>query len=126
MGTVPTTDFLIVKHNYSIGMVYFNAELIMQTVLLESLNVQLFLEIHSCMISLSQTRQEHFGTIHIIVSSFSSSCQVRLKSVSRTETQYCDGLRGPLIIYDPNDPFKSQYVVTFDLDRRLSLTVCAV
>ena len=32
------------------------------------------------------------------------------------ETQYCDGLRGPLIIYDPHDPFKSQYVVIFELN----------
>ena len=54
-------------------MEYSNAELIMQMVLLESLNVQLFLVIRSCMTSLSQTRREHFGTIHIIVSSLSSN-----------------------------------------------------
>jgi iron transport multicopper oxidase len=23
--------------------------------------------------------------------------------------QYCDGLRGPLIIYDPDDPYRSSY-----------------
>ena len=26
-------------------------------------------------------------------------------------TQYCDGLRGPLVIYDPNDPFADMYDV---------------
>ncbi|KAJ6560258.1 laccase [Mycena capillaripes] len=30
---------------------------------------------------------------------------------SHLSTQYCDGLRGPLIIYDPNDPHKSLYDV---------------
>ena len=66
-------DFLTIKHNYSIGMEYFNTELVFQMVLLESLNVQLFLKIRSCIVSPSQTRQERFGTIHIIVSLLSSS-----------------------------------------------------
>ena len=39
----------------------------------------------------------------------------KVKIICCTERQYCDGLRGPLIIYDPNDPFKYLYVVTFDL-----------
>ena len=105
-------------------MEYFNAKLIMQMVLLESLNVQLFLNIRSCMISLSQTRQERFGTIHIIVSSLSS---VILKKIFYDAvTQYCDGLRGPLVIYDPDDPFRSQCVVIFQLNRRLSLTICTL
>ncbi|KAF8073915.1 laccase [Lyophyllum atratum] len=30
---------------------------------------------------------------------------------SHLSTQYCDGLRGPLVIYDPDDPFKSMYDV---------------
>ncbi|KZV76831.1 multicopper oxidase [Peniophora sp. CONT] len=30
---------------------------------------------------------------------------------SHYKTQYCDGLRGPLVIYDPNDPQKSLYDV---------------
>ncbi|KAF8351841.1 Cu-oxidase-domain-containing protein [Amanita rubescens] len=30
---------------------------------------------------------------------------------SHVSTQYCDGLLGPLIIYDPNDPLKSLYDV---------------
>ncbi|RPD52896.1 hypothetical protein L227DRAFT_596513 [Lentinus tigrinus ALCF2SS1-6] len=30
---------------------------------------------------------------------------------SHISTQYCDGLRGPLVIYDPNDPYKHLYDV---------------
>ncbi|KAJ7136937.1 yellow laccase [Mycena epipterygia] len=30
---------------------------------------------------------------------------------SHLSTQYCDGLRGPLVVYDPNDPFKHLYDV---------------
>nr|CDJ79885.1 benzenediol:oxygen oxidoreductase [Coprinus comatus] len=30
---------------------------------------------------------------------------------SHYSIQYCDGLRGPLVIYDPNDPFKNLYDV---------------
>jgi iron transport multicopper oxidase len=30
---------------------------------------------------------------------------------SHIGAQYCDGLRGPLIIYDPNDPLKQYYDV---------------
>ncbi|KAF9473147.1 laccase [Pholiota conissans] len=33
---------------------------------------------------------------------------------SHHSTQYCDGLRGALVIYDPNDPYKSQYDVDDD------------
>ena len=28
---------------------------------------------------------------------------------SHVSTQYCDGLRGPLVVYDPSDPHKSLY-----------------
>lgn len=31
--------------------------------------------------------------------------------------QYCDGLRGPLIIYDPDDPYRLSY----DVDDGMSL-----
>jgi iron transport multicopper oxidase len=30
---------------------------------------------------------------------------------SHLSTQYCDGLRGPIVIYDPEDPYKSEYDV---------------
>jgi hypothetical protein len=28
-----------------------------------------------------------------------------------TATQYCDGLRGAFVVYDPNDPHKDHYTV---------------
>jgi hypothetical protein len=63
------TDFVFStsEHDYSIGMDSFKKGLTMQMVLLESLNARSFLVIRSCSNSLSQTRQEHFGTIHIMV-----------------------------------------------------------
>ncbi|KAJ7606635.1 laccase 1 precursor [Roridomyces roridus] len=33
---------------------------------------------------------------------------------SHLSTQYCDGLRGPFVVYDPNDPAKSLYDVDND------------
>ena len=30
---------------------------------------------------------------------------------SHYSTQYCDGLRGPIVVYDPNDPHASLYDV---------------
>ena len=30
---------------------------------------------------------------------------------SHLSAQYCDGLRGPLVIYDPDDPYKDWYDV---------------
>jgi iron transport multicopper oxidase len=30
---------------------------------------------------------------------------------SHLSTQYCDGLRGPMVIYDPNDPYADLYDV---------------
>ena len=79
----------------------------MQMVLLESLNVQSFLAIRSCINSPSQTRQERFGIIHITVEfKFNLLTQIELKTVCCTATQYCDGLRGALVIYDPDDPYK--------------------
>lgn len=35
---------------------------------------------------------------------------------SHVATQYCDGLRGPLVVYDPNDPHAHLY----DIDDGLS------
>ena len=88
----------------SIGMEYSNTGLTLQMVPLESLNAQLSREIRSYIISLSQTRQEHFGitliTVGIIV-----ICQ-EFKTICSIATQYCDGLRGPLVIYDPKDPYR--------------------
>ena len=30
---------------------------------------------------------------------------------SHLETQYCDGLRGPFVVYDPQDPLRGLYDV---------------
>ena len=30
---------------------------------------------------------------------------------SHLSTQYCDGLRGPMVVYDPEDPLKKYYDV---------------
>ncbi|KAJ6496186.1 yellow laccase [Mycena sanguinolenta] len=40
---------------------------------------------------------------------------------SHLSTQYCDGLRGPLVIYDPNDPQKSLY----DIDDETTIITLA-
>ncbi|CDO78173.1 Laccase [Trametes cinnabarina] len=37
---------------------------------------------------------------------------------SHLSTQYCDGLRGPMVVYDPNDPHASLY----DVDNVISLS----
>ncbi|KAG7443731.1 laccase [Guyanagaster necrorhizus] len=41
---------------------------------------------------------------------------------SHLATQYCDGLRGPLIIYDPNDPHADLYDVDDDSTSILTLS----
>jgi iron transport multicopper oxidase len=40
---------------------------------------------------------------------------------SHLSTQYCDGLRGPLVIYDPNDPYLSLY----DVDNETTVITVA-
>ncbi|KIL62859.1 multicopper oxidase [Amanita muscaria Koide BX008] len=40
---------------------------------------------------------------------------------SHHSTQYCDGLRGPLVIYDPEDPHRSLY----DLDKETTVITLA-
>lgn len=40
---------------------------------------------------------------------------------SHLSTQYCDGLRGPLVIYDPNDPHRSLY----DVDNESTIITLA-
>ena len=71
----------------------------------------------SYMISRHLTRQERSGIILIYVGRdilmFSRGLLRCLPA-----TQYCDGLRGAFVIYDPQDPYKSLY--DFD-DGRTSL-----
>jgi iron transport multicopper oxidase len=40
---------------------------------------------------------------------------------SHLATQYCDGLRGAMVIYDPNDPYKSMY----DIDNENTVITLA-
>jgi hypothetical protein len=40
-----------------------------------------------------------------------SQCESSEALKDNPATQYCDGLRGPLIIYDPRDPHRSLYDV---------------
>ncbi|KAI3603908.1 laccase [Moniliophthora roreri] len=46
---------------------------------------------------------------HLCASSDSANPQSQLTSI--LATQYCDGLRGPIVIYDPDDPHASLYDV---------------
>ena len=64
-----------------------------------------FLEILSCMNSLSPDKPARSGIILIMVRVHRQFVDQTSKQAI-TVTQYCDGLRGPLVIYDPNDPHK--------------------
>ncbi len=74
-----------------------------------STNVLLPRETRSCISSTPQTRLEHFGTTLIYVSTNGLFPFPEL--ISESATQYCDGLRGPFIIYDPDDPHAGLYDV---------------
>jgi hypothetical protein len=58
-----------------------------------------------------------FGITLICVSHKSSKCQFRVRAHVLTATQYCDGLRGAFVLYDPYDPHKSLY----DIDNGMML-----
>jgi hypothetical protein len=55
------------------------------------------------MILVFRIRQAHFGTILIMVRMHPLFLLVDV-AYGQSGTQYCDGLRGPLVVYDPNDP----------------------
>ena len=57
------------------------------------------------MISVFRVKQAHFGTILIMVRIHPLFLLVDMAN-GQSGAQYCDGLRGPLVIYDPNDPLK--------------------
>lgn len=65
----------------------------------------------SCTSSRSPTKQEHSGTIHITVryKIFDFGDMLMLLSPA---TQYCDGLRGAMVVYDTLDPHRSRYART--------------
>lgn len=92
----------------SIGMGFSKKEVIGQMALLVSPSALSLLEIPFCIISEFRIKQEHFGTIHITVCP--QGDYLWLHSNVATATQYCDGLRGALVVYDPNDPHRSMWV----------------
>lgn len=84
-----------------------------QTGRLSSPNAPLLPTTLSSTNSPSQSRREHIGTIHTCVSSLTTRVSDRalLTKSLGLATQYCDGLRGALVVYDPNDPYKLFYDV---------------
>jgi hypothetical protein len=60
------------------------------------------------MISRRRAKLVLFGTTLICVS-HESPLTVSLLAHSLTASQYCDGLRGAFILYDPDDPHKKLY-----------------
>lgn len=83
----------------------FKNEVIGQMVYLEWLNAQLLQATHLCTNSVRETSQELSGTIRISVGGFG---HLSLWSTFWYDiaTQYCDGLRGAIIVYDPEDPYE--------------------
>ena len=66
---------------------------------------------HSLTSSMLGTKPAPTGTTPISVMLWSSleiHAAPLILSVT-AETQYCDGLRGPLVIYDDNDPYRNDY-----------------
>ena len=80
-----------------------------RTVQSESTSALSRLAILSCTSSRFPTRQEHSGTIHIIVGYLIINVGDVLMFLL-IATQYCDGLRGAMVVYDTLDPHRSRYV----------------
>jgi hypothetical protein len=97
---------------FSIGTVSSKLEVPGLMVLRASPNAQLRRETHSCTGSKLRTRQARSGIIRTTVSlkAHSPVFSRLMKGDVRTVSQYCDGLRGPIVVYDPNDPHLSLYV----------------
>jgi hypothetical protein len=62
-----------------------------------------------CMNSHLQTRLELSGITRTTVSDFFSIFRSILAYGISPGTQYCDGLRGAMAVYDPHDPHRSKY-----------------
>ena len=43
---------------------------------------------------------------------------------SHHSTQYCDGLRGPIVVYDPNDPQRHLYDVDNGEHLSIGILIC--
>jgi hypothetical protein len=62
----------------------------------------------SCTTSMLTARLGHTGITATIVC-FDCVLDRMNDSYNITDTQYCDGLRGPIVIYDPDDPYYNSY-----------------
>ncbi|KAG6836180.1 hypothetical protein H0H93_010585 [Arthromyces matolae] len=71
---------------------------------------------------MSWIRQERFGIILISVSTFAWR---HLRYSPSSATQYCDGLRGPFVIYDPEDPHGPLYDIDDGASRRRTKAICS-
>ena len=78
--------------------------------LVELRNVQYLPEIHSSMSSQQLTKLVPSGIIPIVVRVPLCYSFIQSLILIPSATQYCDGLRGPLVIYDSDDPYLSEYV----------------
>jgi hypothetical protein len=69
--------------------------------------------IHSCTSSKLRVKLELSGITLTTVSLNNLSLDPLLMIV--IVSQYCDGLRGAMVVYDPADPHLHLYVVVFDI-----------
>lgn len=91
----------------SIGMGSSRRDPAGQTVLSASHNAPSLLDTRFCTSSLPPTRRGRSGTTRIIVRIFTFFFASRLNVLSLA-TQYCDGLRGAMVVYDLFDPHRSE------------------
>jgi hypothetical protein len=106
----------------SIGMVYSKETLRGRTAFRSLASRQLLLATHLCTSSTLPVRPARSGIIHITrLSRLRFSHVVTSKSLMLLH-RYCDGLRGPLVIYDKqNDPHLSLY----DIDDETTVITLA-
>jgi len=100
----------------STGMEYFSVIPVLWMVQRGSLNVPLHRETHLCTSS-APSKLERFGTTLISVSFLSvfPFPFVAGQTGNALGEQYCDGIRGGLVVYDPEDPNRCEYDGKFKL-----------
>jgi iron transport multicopper oxidase len=67
------------------------------------------------------SRRSSWDILYAVARSQFLPTQSRIGYHSHLSTQYCDGLRGPIVVYDPQDPYKADYDVD-DETTIISLT----
>ena len=96
---------------FSIGTECSKMVLLGPTELVELRSVQYLLEIRSFINSLRLAKLVPSGTIPIVVRALLCYLPMQFLMSMLPATQYCDGLRGALVIYDPDDVYLSEYVL---------------